>query len=243
MKLEGHVALVTGSGRNIGRAIALAFAKEGANVIVNSRSNQGEIEAVAQEIRGLGREALPILADMADRDDIDRMMRTALETFGKVDILVNNAAIRPHASITDMTYEEWRRVLAVDLDAAFLTIKAALPGMLAQRWGRIINIAGLRALMGHPGRAHVSAAKMGLVGLTRTLGQELAPSGVLVNCISPGLFNTSQDPSAAARGQQIPVGRLGEPEDIARLCVYLASDDAAFVTGQTFHVNGGELCY
>lgn len=243
MKLQGHVALVTGSGRNIGRATALAFAREGADVVVNSRSNQDEIEAVAQEIRALGREALPVLADMADHGDIDRMMRAALEAFGKVDILVNNAAIRPSIPFTDMTYDYWRRVLAVDLDAAFLTIKAALPGMLDQRWGRIINIGGLRALMGHPGRAHVSAAKMGLIGLTRTLGVELAPSGVLVNCISPGLFNTSQDPNASARGKQIPVGRLGEPEDIASFCLYLASDDAAFVTGQTFHINGGELCY
>ncbi|MBM3942712.1 MAG: 3-oxoacyl-ACP reductase FabG [SAR202 cluster bacterium] len=243
MGLQGKVALVTGSGRNIGRGIALALAREGADVIVNARSNRQEVEAVAQEARQFEVKALPLLADVGDRGQLERMLQTALDEFGHIDIVVNNAAIRPGCSFADMTYEDWRNVLATDLDAAFLCAKAALPGMLERHWGRVINFSGLQAFQGRHGGAHISAAKVGMIGLTRALGTELAPKGILVNCIVPGAIDTVRPGRAtrpAGRTAEIPVGRLGTPEDIAGMCVYLCSDAAGFITGQTFHINGGE---
>jgi 3-oxoacyl-[acyl-carrier protein] reductase len=241
--VEGKVALVTGSGRNIGRGIALALAREGASVIVNARSNRGEAEAVAAEAKEMGVDALPLLADVGDRAQLEGMLQRALDHFGRMDIVVNNAAVRPGRSFADMTYEDWRNVLATDLDAAFLCTKAALPGMLQRRWGRVINFSGLQAFQGRHGGAHISAAKVGVIGLTRALGTELAPKGILVNCIVPGAIDTLRPGRTArppGREAEIPVGRLGTPEDIAGMCVYLCSDAAGFITGQTFHINGGE---
>lgn len=243
MQLKGKTALVTGSGRNIGRAIAIALAEEGADVVVNARSNRQELEALASEVRALGVKALPILADVGDRPQIERMAKQALDAFGHIDILVNNAAIRPNKPFLEMTYEEWRTVLSVDLDAAFLLSKTFVPAMVERKWGRIINIGGLLAFEGHAGRVHVSAAKMGLLGFTRALAKELAPHGVLVNCIVPGAIGgDSPEPGAArsARLPHIPVGRLGRPQDIASLCAFLCSDAAGFIAGQAIHVNGGE---
>ncbi len=243
MGLQGKVALVTGSGRNIGRGIALALAREGADVIVNARSNRREVEAVAEEARRLEVRALPLLADVGDRPQLEGMLHQALDEFGRIDIVVNNAAVRPSRSFADMTYEEWRSVLATDLDAAFLCTKAALPGMLERRWGRVINFSGLQAFQGRHGGAHISAAKVGVIGLTRALGTELAPQGILVNCIVPGAIDTVRPGRAtrpAGRASEIPVGRLGTDADIAGMCVYLCSEAAGFITGQTFLINGGE---
>lgn len=243
MGLQGKVALVTGSGRNIGRGIALALAREGADVIVNARSNRREVEAVAEEARRLEVRALPLLADVGDRPQLEGMLQQALDEFGRIDIVVNNAAVRPSRSFADMTYEDWRSVLATDLDAAFLCTKAALPGMLERRWGRVINFSGLQAFQGRHGGAHISAAKVGVIGLTRALGTELASQGILVNCIVPGAIDTfhpERAPRAAGRAKEIPVGRLGTDADIAGMCVYLCSEAAGFITGQTFHINGGE---
>ncbi|MCH8352160.1 MAG: 3-oxoacyl-ACP reductase FabG [Chloroflexi bacterium] len=244
MPLEGKVALVTGSGRNIGRSIALALAKDGANVVVNARSNRQEAEAVAAEIRDLGRKALPLLADIGDRGQLESMLDHALAEFGRIDIVVNNAATRPHKPFAEMSYEDWRGVLATDLDSAFLSTKAALPGMVERKWGRVINLSGLQAFQGRHGGAHISAAKVGLIGFTRALATELAPDGILVNCIVPGLIDTTRDGEArtrpSSRLSEIPVGRMGEPQDIASLCSFLCSDAAGFITGQTIHVNGGE---
>jgi 3-oxoacyl-[acyl-carrier protein] reductase len=243
MGLEGKVALVTGSGRNIGRGIALALAREGANVVVNARTNRQEVEAVAEEARRLEVKALPLLADVGDRAQLEQMLQHALDEFGRIDIVVNNAAVRPSRSFADMTYEEWRGVLATDLDAAFLCTKAALPGMLQRRWGRVINFSGLQAFQGRHGGAHISAAKVGIIGFTRALGTELAPSGILVNCIVPGAIDTVRPGRATrppGRAAEIPVGRLGTDADIAGMCVYLCSEAAGFITGQTFHINGGE---
>ena len=147
MSLEGKVAIVTGSGRNIGRSIALALAKDGADVIVHARSNQSEVQSVVSEITSLGRKSLGLLADMGDRVAVEKMMSDALGEFGRVDIVVNNAAIRPHKSFIDMEYEDWRNVLATDLDASFLTTKAALPGMIERKWGRVVNFSGLQAYL------------------------------------------------------------------------------------------------
>jgi 3-oxoacyl-[acyl-carrier protein] reductase len=249
MTLAGHTALVTGSGRNIGRAIALAFAKEGANVVVNARGNQREVDAVVREAQALGVKAIGALADISDAQQVQGMTERALGTFGKVDILVNNAAVRPGRPFAELDYAEWRRILGIDLDGAFLCTKAVLPGMVAQRWGRIINIAGMMAYEGHAGYTPVSAAKMGLVGLTRSLAVELAPHNILVNAISPGTIDTA-NPAApptslqqraqavAQRVARVPLGRLGTPEEIASVCVFLASEGGGYISGQTIHVNG-----
>ena len=244
MALDGKVALVTGSGRNIGRSIALALAKEGAGVVVNARTNRKEVESVAEEVRALGAKAIPLLADVGNREQLEAMLDQALAEFGHIDIVVNNAAARPHKPFAEMSYEDWRSVLAADLDAAFLSAKAALPGMVERQWGRVINLSGLQAFQGRHGGAHISAAKVGLIGFTRALATELAPDGILVNCIVPGLIDTIRNGEPRTRPptrlSEIPVGRMGEPQDIASLCSFLCSDAAGFITGQTIHVNGGE---
>ncbi len=245
MSLEGKTALVTGSGRNIGRSIALALAKDGADVVINARSNRQEAEAVAAEVEELGRRALPVLADVGDKGQLEALLDQALDKFGGLDIVVNNAATRPHKPFAEMSYDDWRGVLATDLDSAFLTTKAALPGMVQKGWGRVVNLSGLQAFQGRHGGAHISAAKVGLIGLTRALATELGPSGIVVNCIVPGAIDTSREGlSNATRGSariaEIPVGRLGYTDDIASLCAFLCSDAAGFINGQTIHCNGGE---
>lgn len=248
MTLRGKTALVTGSGRNIGRAIALAFAREGAHVVVNSRSNTEEIEQVAREARAYGVQALPVRADVSEPGQVKAMIAQALETFGAVDILVNNVALRPRILFTDMTYEDWRRALGATLDGAFLCIKQVLPRMLERKWGRIINIGAMGAMDGGVGMAHYFAAKNALRGLTRGLAKELAPQGILVNDIAPGVIDTVRPGGAGAIDMEsyrraIPVGRLGRPEDIAEACVFLASDAGGFINGEIIHVNGGQRCF
>ena len=175
-RLEGRTALVTGSGRNIGRAIALKLAGEGANVVVNARSNQEEAEAVAEEVRAVGVDALPVLADVSDREQVEAMFSAASERFGSVDVLVSNAAIRPHKSFTELTLDDWERVRGVVLDGAFYCARNALPAMQANGFGRIVFLTGDGAWNGSAERSHVSAAKMGIVGLARGLASEFAPT-------------------------------------------------------------------
>ncbi|MFQ6027246.1 MAG: SDR family NAD(P)-dependent oxidoreductase, partial [Dehalococcoidia bacterium] len=222
------------------------LAREGANLVVNARSNREEAAEVAEEIRALGVKALPLLADIGDRAQLEPMLEQALAEFGGIDIVVNNASRRPQQPFVDMSYDEWRDILAMNLDAAFFCAKAALPGMLERGWGRIINITGEMSYIGRPGWAHVGASKMGVLGFARSLSKELAPQGVLVNCVSPGLIDTSRDsgtPMPPGRAQNIPVGRLGYSDDIASLCVFLCTEAAGFISGQTFHVNGGERSF
>jgi len=246
MQLDGRVALVTGAGRNIGRAIALGLAHAGATVIVNARSNRAEAEGVVREIRDAGGRASAMLADVGDRAALQAMLDAALAEHGRIDIVVNNAATRPSRGFLDMTYEEWRDVLATDLDAAFIASRAAAPGMVERGWGRIINLSGLSAFQGGHEGVHISAAKVGVIGLTRALSAELAHAGVLTNCIVPGLIDTREGdlpPRLQARLAGIPAGRQGTVEDIAAMCTFLCSDAAGYVTGQTIHVNGGERAY
>lgn len=243
-KLDGKVALITGSGRNIGRATALKLAAEGANVVVNARSNQDEANKVAQEVQSLGVKALAVLADVADRHQVDRMVSQALSEFGRIDILINNAAIRPHKPFTELTIEDWETVRGVVLDGAFYCTRAVLPTMVDNRYGRILFFTGEGAFSGSAKRAHVSAAKMGLVGLARSLASEFAEHNIRVNVVSPGSIDTSRanpewyqgrPPSAAG----IPLQRQGKVEEIAATCLFLVSDDSGFITGQTIHANGG----
>ncbi len=247
-KLDGKVALVTGSGRNIGRATVLRFADEGAHVVVNARANQAEADAVAQEARARGVKALALLADVASQDQVQAMVARALDEFGRIDILVNNAAIRPHAPFRDTTVQDWELVRGVILDGALACTQAVIDSMVANRYGRILFFVGEGAFAGGPGRALVSAAKMGLIGLARSLAAEFAPDNIRVNVVSPGSIDTvranpewyrGRAPSAAG----IPLGRQGTVDEIAATCLFLVSDESGFITGQTIHVNGGAAFY
>jgi 3-oxoacyl-[acyl-carrier protein] reductase len=243
MRLEGHVALVTGANRNIGRAIALELAGRGCAVIVNASRSRDEADAVAAEARRQGVKATALLADVGRAEDVKRLAQRALADFGKVDVLVNNAAIRPETPFLDLSEQDWHRVLDVDLNAAFYTAKAFLPGMVAQRWGRIINLTGMNAMQGYVARAHVSAAKHGVWGLTKALAREFGPHGVTVNAISPGpieseRMTTDQAQHIRSMVGRVPAGRLGTPQEVASLCGWLASEEGAFVSGQMIGVNG-----
>jgi 3-oxoacyl-[acyl-carrier protein] reductase len=247
-KLEGKVALVTGSGRNIGRATVLKLAAEGAYVVVNARSNQAEADAVVREAQALGVKALAIIADVASKDQVEAMAAQALSAFGRIDILINNAAVRPHKPFTELTQQDWEAVRGVVLDGAVYLTRAVIGSMLEHRYGRILFFTGEGAFVGGSGRAHVSAAKMGLVGFARGLASEFAPHDIRVNVVSPGSIDTlranpewygNRQPNAAG----IPMGRQGKVDEIAATCLFLVSDDGGFITGQTIHVNGGAAYY
>src|SRR6516225_6416917 len=247
-KLDGKVALITGSGRNIGRATALKLAGEGAHIVVNARTNQTEADAVTREVRERGVKAISVLADMAKKDQVDALAARALSEFGRIDILVNNAAIRPHKPFTEVTVQDWEAVRGVVLDGAIYCTRAVIESMVRNKYGRIVFFTGEGAFMGGSGRAAVSAAKMGLVGLARGLASEFAAQNIRVNVVSPGSIDTSRahpewyqgrTPNAAG----IPLGRQGTVEELAATCLFLVSDDGGFITGQTIHVNGGVAFY
>jgi len=247
-KLDGKVALVTGSGRNIGRATVLKLAAEGANVVVNSRSNRGEAEAVAGEARALGVKALAVVADVAKKAEVDGMMSKAVSELGRVDILINNAAIRPHKPFTELTLEDWEEVRGVVLDGAFYCTRAVIEPMVKNNYGRILFFTGEGAFQGAAKRGHVSAAKMGLVGLARSLAAEFAPHNIRVNVVCPGSIDTSRANPQWYVGRPpdakgIPLGRQGSVDEIAATCLFLVSDDGGFITGQTIHANGGVAFY
>ena len=247
-KLDGKVALVTGSGRNIGRTTVLKLAAEGAHVVVNSRTNQAEADAVAREAQARGVKALAIVADVGKKDQVEAMAAKVLSEFGRVDILINNAAIRPHKPFTELTAQDWEAVRSVVLDGAVYLTRAVIDSMVKNRYGRIVFFTGEGAFMGGSGRAHVSAAKMGLVGLARGLASEFAAHNIRVNVVSPGSIDTARanpewyqgrTPTAAG----IPLGRQGTVDEIAATCLFLVTDDGGFITGQTIHANGGVAFY
>ena len=243
-KLDGKVALITGSGRNIGRATALKLAGEGAHIVVNARTNQAEAEAVAREVRDRGVKAISVLADMAKKDQVDALAARALAEFGRVDILINNAAIRPHKPFTEVTVQDWEHVRGVVLDGALYLTQAVIPSMVKNQYGRILFFTGHGAFSGGSGRAHVSAAKMGLIGLARGLASEFAPHNIRVNVVSPGSIDTRRDHpewygNRQPNAEGIPLGRQGHVDEIAATCLFLVSEDGGFITGQTIHVNGG----
>jgi 3-oxoacyl-[acyl-carrier protein] reductase len=247
-KLAGKVALVTGSGRNIGRATVLKLADEGAHVIVNARSNQVEAEAVAREAQARGVKAISVIADMARKDQVEAMAARALTEFGRVDILINNAAIRPHKPFIEVTDADWEMVRGVVLDGALYLTRAVIGSMVTHNYGRILFFTGDGAFIGGSGRAHVSAAKMGLVGFARALASEFAANNIRVNVVSPGIIDTQRANPEWYRGrvpnaQGIPLGRQGKVDEIAATCLFLVSDDGGFITGQTIHVNGGSAYY
>ena len=239
--LQGRVAIVTGSARNIGRAIAMALAQSGTAVVVNAKSSAADAETVVREILNSGGKATAKIADVGTPAGANDLVAAAIDNFGRLDILVNNAAVRREVEFEKLDYAEWREIVATILDGAYLCAQAALPHMIAAGGGSIVNIGGLSSFTGAARRAHVIAAKAGLVGLTRALAHDLAPHGITVNCVAPGLIDTARrgpEPAHHATHATL-VGRRGAPEEIAGVVRFLCGSDARYITGQTLHANGG----
>lgn len=242
--LNGRVALVTGASRNIGRAIAVALAGRGANVAVHVASDTDSGRETVAAVEALGRKAVLVSGDLSDPETVRRVVADATSAFGRLDILVNNAAIRPEVPFEKITYEEWRQVMGIALDAVFLVSQAALPHLAGSDQAAIVNIGGLTGHTGAAHRAHVIAAKAGVVGLTKAMAHELSPKGVTVNCVSPGLIETvrvANDGKAPKHHDSRTnlVGRRGRPEEVAEAVAYLCGGNARYITGETLHVNGG----
>ncbi|AKM18492.1 3-oxoacyl-[acyl-carrier-protein] reductase [Geobacillus sp. FSL K6-0789] len=242
--LEGKIALVTGASRGIGRAVALELARQGANVVVNYAGSEAKANEVVEMIRSLGREAIAVQADVARAEEVERLVKTALDQFGRLDILVNNAGITRDNLLMRMKEEEWDAVINTNLKGVFLCTKAVTRPMMKQRGGRIINIASVVGVIGNPGQANYVAAKAGVIGLTKTAARELASRNITVNAVAPGFITTDMTEalSEELKGEmlkQIPLARFGEPDDVARVVAFLASDAAGYMTGQTLHVDGG----
>lgn len=243
-KLEGKVAVVTGASRGIGRAIALKLAEEGAKVVVNYSGSQAKAEEVVAMIQENGGEAIAVQASVSQTEEVTALMDAAVKTYGSLDILVNNAGITRDNLIMRMKEEEWDDVLNTNLKGVFLCTKAVTRQMMKQRAGRIINISSIVGVAGNAGQANYVAAKAGVIGLTKTTAKELASRNILVNAIAPGFIETEmteQLPEDIKQGMltQIPLAKLGQPEDIAKAVAFLASEDANYMTGQTLHIDGG----
>ncbi len=232
-ELKGRVALVTGAARNIGRAIALELAAAGAAVVVNAKTSRDAIEALAAQLDGLA-----VLADVTDEAAVALMVEQTIARYGRLDILVNNAALRAVEPLEAITFERWREVTGVILDGAWICSRACLTPISKSEAGAIVNIGGMSAHTGAAGRPHVVTAKAALVGLTRALAHDLAAKGVTVNCVVPGLIETVRS-SPSAHQRESALGRRGTPEDVAAAVRFLAGPGARYITGQTLHVNGG----
>ena len=242
--LAGKVAIITGSGKNIGRAIAQRLAADGAAVVINGRGDRAIIEATAKEIAEAGGRAMPYLADISKPDAVAAMVEAAVREFGGVDIAVGNAGLRRQTPFLQMNLEEWREILSVALDGAFILAKAVVPEMIKRGGGAFVGLSGISHHAGASGRVHVNASKAGLEGFLRGLAMELAPHGITANAVAPGSIDTVRGPSAGGPGGRsysgnIPLGRQGRPEEIAAMVRFLVGPEGRYITGQTIHVNGG----
>jgi len=245
--LEGKKAIVTGAGRGgrgIGAGIAVALARAGADVIITARSNPADAEAVAEAVRALGREGIAVTCDVSDAASVDALFERAQEVWGRVDILVNNAGITRDGLLLRMSEEAWDSVLDANLKGTFLCTRAAAKRMVKQRAGRIINITSVMGQVGNPGQANYSASKAGIIGFTRTVAKELGSRGITVNAVAPGFIETQMTDAIEGERREgvlkeIPLARLGTPEDIGATVAFLASDAASYITGQTITVDGG----
>lgn len=243
-RLDGKVALLTGAVRRNGRAMALELAREGANIVINTRSSKREAEAVAAEVEALGVDTMVCLADVTDEKAVDNMIEAVVGRFGRLDILVNNAANRSQSPFLEITFAQWHSIISIILDGAFLCSRAALPHMISAGGGRIVNIGGVSGHAGAMERAHVVTAKAGLVGLTKALAVEFAQKGITVNCVVPGKIGGTRPKSAGESpplvgGKGPLVGREGTFEEVAAIVLALCLPTGGFVTGQAIHVSGG----
>lgn len=244
MGLTGKCAVVTGASRGIGRAIALELASQGAQIVVNYSGSEQRAQQVVEEIQALGGQAIAVQANVADTESVQQLMKTAIDTFGSIDILVNNAGITRDNLLMRMKDDEWDDVINTNLKGVFLCTKAVTRQMMKQRAGRIINISSIVGVAGNPGQANYVAAKAGVIGLTKTTAQELASRNILVNAIAPGFITTEMTDELPAdlketMLKQIPLAKLGQPEDIAKAVAFFSSSNANYITGQTLHIDGG----
>lgn len=242
--LDGKIALVTGSSRGIGRAIALELARQGCKVVVNYRANASAAGAVVEEIRGRGGEALAVGADVSDFDQARQLVEATLEAYGTVDILVNNAGIARDTLLMRMSEQDWDAVIDTNLKGAFNCIKAVQRTMLRKRSGRIINVGSVVGITGNAGQANYAAAKAGLIGLTKALGKELGSRNITVNLVAPGFIQTDMTADLSEKIVEqavalIPLGSMGQPEDVASAVAFLASESASYITGQVLCIDGG----
>lgn len=242
--LTGKNALVTGASRGIGRAIALELAKHGANVVVNYAGNKEKAEEVVTEIKQLKRQSFAVQANVAEEEQVKEMVKQTIDTFGSIDILVNNAGITKDNLLMRMKLADFEQVIDTNLKGVFLCTKAVTRPMMRQRYGKIVNVASIVGVSGNPGQANYVAAKAGVIGMTKSNAQELASRNIYVNAVAPGFISTDMTDALTDEQREqmlamIPLAKLGQPEDVAKVVRFLASDDANYMTGQTIRVDGG----
>lgn len=246
--LKGRTAIITAAGQNVGKAVALAFAKAGANIVINGLSDMAKIEETARQAKALGVQALPFLGNAADWPFVEKMVDEAVKRFGSADITVSAVGIRPHQAFHEISVDDWDKVIKTNLNSAFYLARAVLPHMRANKFGRIIHMAGSDAQFPLANRAHVVASKHALHGLVKALAIEYGPEGVTANSVAPGWVMSDRNPqwfpdlekTLSHLRETLPLRHLGDVDDIANACLYLASDMGKFITGQMLHLNGGE---
>ncbi len=243
MMLENQAALVTGGGKGIGRSIALALAHEGADVVVNDIDREAA-ENTSEEIKALGRESMVVLADISQSSEVEEMVKTVLQRFKRIDILINNAGITRDGLLLRMKENDWDAVMSINLKSVYLCTKAVMRTMMKQRSGRIINLASVVGVMGNAGQSNYAASKAGVIGFTKSTAKELAPRGITVNAVAPGFIATEMTEKLSDEVKQeflnkIPLNKAGTPEDVAHVVRFLASPDSHYITGQVLHIDGG----
>ena len=246
--LQGRVAIVTGAGRGIGKAIALRLAADGAHIVIPDIDPDAG-KSTAAEVGALGRQALAVRTDVSSKGQVQAMVRATVEKFGRVDILINNAGILgPNRPVVEIEEEEWDGVLAINLKGAFLCSQAVIPPMVSQGWGRIVSMSSVAGKEGNPNMAPYNVSKIGIIGLTKSLGKELAKTGVTVNCVAPTMIETELIDNVSEETMKtllakIPMGRIGKPHEVAALMSFLVSEEAGFITGQCYNLTGGRAVY